>query len=55
MKEKINQTLVAVLTVTGIIAIVTISLNYPGRVELKVGADGLHLQITGVEDIKRLR
>lgn len=45
----LHQTFVSALIVVGAVAVCAISFNYAGTIQLRLGADGLQLQVDGVE------
>jgi len=46
----INQVLLAVLFVVGAIALTAMASDYAGKIQLKVGPDGVQLEIDGTPD-----
>jgi hypothetical protein len=53
-KNLFNQAFVAAFLVTGAVAVVAVARDYSGSIQLKFGADGIQLQITGQDNDKRL-
>jgi small neutral amino acid transporter SnatA (MarC family) len=49
MKSKhfLNQTVSSVFIVVGAIVISAITFNYAGKIDLKLGADGIQVQVDG--------
>ncbi|MBD0264238.1 MAG: hypothetical protein ICV78_16360 [Tolypothrix sp. Co-bin9] len=53
-KNFFNQAFVTAFLVTGAIAVTAVIVQYSGNIQLKFGADGIQLQITGHNDVNSL-
>lgn len=51
-KNVFNQAITTAFLVVGMIAISAVAFKYSGDIQLKLGPDGIQLQITGQNDTK---
>lgn len=54
-KNVFNQAITTAFLVVGMIAISAVAFKYSGDIQLKLGPDGIQLQITGQNDTKSLK
>lgn len=54
-KNVFNQAITTAFLVVGMITISAVAFKYSGDIQLKLGPDGIQLQITGQNDTKPLK